>query len=199
MVRNHVIWMSVGLFVVSGYPTDATVVSKNPKLLLKPATPQTLQTATDVRRWVETQGEEIARKLSKKRPEFSARVLLPKYAQIEREPAAYSIQLSDGSTEEKELFLVKIPVVEEGTAWIVRHGFVVVGYKRLVTEKRDEDVQRTVEHVDGKRMIRISEHSSTSSRQRDVHVNERIQPGDEPVFAPMIELFVDKKGRVYYY
>ena len=201
MVRWFSRGLIIGLSLIHSDRVSAGIENewREPRLIVNAVSLEKLRTAEAVRQWLQDYALAIRRGVTKYRPETEDEELLLQYASIrwnEERPVQYE-QKFEGSPKKPGRFVVNIPVVRKGQEWVAPYGHVIIGYTRLVRVWR-EDIKRTVGSVDGKRMVRIDEHSNSATHQRHLGVKERVRQDDEPILSPTIQLLVSRTGKIYY-
>ena len=93
------------------------------------------------------------------------------------------------------VYRVNIPRIETGQAWVLRGGQVVIGYRRPLPPIHEADVQETVR--DGQKTSHRAVKVMTG-RSEQIPAGEIPQPGDEPIVADNLILYIAENGRVYF-
>lgn len=193
-------FLSLSIIGASGAEAGVAEEWRNPKLLYRPNDNQHLQTEEDAKRWVVENADIVLRAIAKHREQIADEELLFNYAIVEwTDPAGrqYVSTLSEPA-ERQGRFAVRVPVVKKGSHWIVYQGRVVVGFQRLIRTSYDDHTERSVERVEGKRVVRTNSKRSETQREIPVGVSERMRPTDRPEFPPLITFSVDRWGGIYY-
>ena len=90
---------------------------------------------------------------------------------------------------------ISVPLIEDGQPWIVRDHEVVLGYRRPLPdiEERSEKRERHGDVVTTRARSRTVEGRSVRLSPAEI-----LQPGDQPIRAETVALFVDQNGVVYF-
>ena len=187
------------ILILPGLAT-INVSAASERLLYAPIDHQHLQSAEAAKAWVAENAEVISRALKKYRSGADEELLFQQASSEWHEPSQ-AIMYKPAIPQDqpaKGRFVVLIPIVQRGSQWTVRAGRVVVGFQRLARTKYDEETERSTERLGGKRIVRTTSKRSVTERETPVAVTEPVRPGDRPLFAPMVQLEVDRRGRIYY-
>lgn len=141
--------------------------------------------------------------------EFSGRELLVEQAwnHAVREPYYLRLRTTDRLAQQYERnqssisnpnFPINIPYVPEGTQWIEQDGIVIIGYHRIKTETQaTEDRTEEVDPATGHRTTHVKRNERTVILEnRQLSVDDAVEPGDRPIEAESFRLYMDREGRL---
>lgn len=196
MLRWRNVEVLVGASVLCVTTVHATPPTRLATALL--SSQESFQQPDDVLRWLRTHSGEVQRALAAQFPTHANQELLIEQGRAEWRRSVGNSWVLRGDVFEQELWVVTIPVITVGTAWIVKGSRVVVGYTRPHTQATEHAVVSAMTMPDGAPGIHRDIQRTTNLMSERLSVQDAIQPSDQPIFAGTIQLLIDRDGTIYY-